>query len=173
MANLKERLIKSKVGRGTHEDFIRYNRNNGRWERGINRENVTGFEVCIDPFSIKHGWIIWDDGNSHKVIVDFDESLPAAPEPINGNNPSELRSFVCEFNYGDSLYSFESNSYGARNAIDSLVKIIAEQAQNSDMVYPVVSLETSSFKNRSSGETFNNPIFEVVSWKNYFRGGHE
>ena len=156
-------------GNGT-TGFLKFVFDDGAYVFGRDQEDVTGDLVLVNTNSICHGWTIWADSKATKVLSTFDKELPEAPAPIGGNQPTEARAFGAAF-YDDgkpgSQLVFETNSFGGRKGVDTLIGQIIDRVTSGEEVYlyPVVKLTSESYKNKNyMNKLIHNPVFEVVKW---------
>lgn len=150
--------------------FLKFDFQSGRYTFGRSQEEVTGDVVLVNTNTICHGWVIWSDSKATKVLDTIDNDLPAAPEPIGGNQPSEARALMGAFyddgKPGDQL-TFETNSFGGRKAVDSLFGEIQRRCIEGETVYlyPLVKLSSESYKNKNyMNKLIHNPVFEIQGW---------
>ncbi len=146
--------------------FMKFDFKSGDFLFGRDAEDITGEEIVVNTASINHGWVVWANGTPRKVTASFVEPLPMAPEPIEGNQPTESRGFEARFeDDADTVLIFESNSFGGRKGVDSLLSEIQSRSAKGEVqyLYPVVKLTSESYKAKQ-GNTIHNPVFEVVGW---------
>ena len=169
--NLATALTESKVAQTTSagsKAFLKFDFKSGDFCFGREAEDITGQKIVINTYSITHGWVMWVNGSPKKEMVAFNESLPAAPAPVAGNEASEGRGFEARFlgeESAETILSFESNSYGGRQGVDSLLSEIKSRAMSGEQnfLFPVVQLTSSSYKSKQ-GSTIHNPKFMIVDW---------
>lgn len=148
---------------------------NGIWVYG--QENIDveeGSEWCINPLSIKHGYVCWSDypGTTKnerlgEVMAPISERKPAMPEPVQGFPFKEQRVFemMCVSGEDEGIeVIYMGSSVGALRAVDNFFSALVKQLKT-DPTHPVavVQLTSTSYNHPKYNEIFN-PIFEIVDW---------
>lgn len=146
--------------------FLRMNFENGEWSLGKEMADVTGDLILVNTSTIQHGWILWSGNRPTKVMSAFNQPLPAAMASIGDDHPSEGRCLQGAMADNGGPLSYESNSYGGRKGVDTLLGLIkAHAASGSQHLYPRVKLGSESYvAAKRGGKLVFNPIFEVVAW---------
>lgn len=171
ITNLKTALQNSKVHEttnGSGKAFIRFDFSDGTFTYGREQEEITGDTIVINSYSFQHGWILWHNRQAEKVMRSFVEELPEALAPKGNDQPAEARAFEARFEDDpETILVFETNSYGGRSGVDSLIRAISlKSAQGEEnFLFPVVELDSSSYESKQ-GRTIFNPIFKIVGWMN-------
>lgn len=174
-SELTQALSQSKVAStgGGQGGFLKVDFRTGDWSFGAEQEDVTGDTVVINTPSIGHGWVLWADRKATKVMARFNEPLPEPMPPQGDNQPSEGRIFQGVFlDAGTPLadcqqFTFETNSYGGRAAVDSVLEAIKTKAMTgSAHLFPAVKLTSTSYVNKKHGSTIYNPVFDIIGWYN-------
>jgi hypothetical protein len=122
----------------------------------------------VNTASFSHGWVLWVNGAAQKVMRSFVEPLPEPMPAVGHDQPTEARGFEARFEDDEeTILVFESNSYGGRKGADGLFTQISIKSSSgeTEFLYPVVVLESESYKAKQGG-TIHNPIFKVVDWMN-------
>jgi hypothetical protein len=164
-------LAETKVQAATNnagKAYLKFDFKTGGFSFGRELEDVTNETIIVNTHSIQHGWTLWVNGSPQKVSAAFNQELPAPMESAGGNDPSESRSFEARFEDDeDTILVFDSNSYGGRSGVDSLLNEIKARASSGETEYlfPKIKLESSNYKAKQ-GSTVYNPNFTVVGWVN-------
>lgn len=147
--------------------FLKMDFESGEWLLGMDSDIVTDEEVLVNTTTIQHGWVLWSGGRPNKSFVGFTQPLPLPLAPIGEDHPAEARSFQGALGDGEML-SFDTNSYGGRKGVDTLLgKIKAHAATGSQHLYPRVKLTSESYSNKKRGGKLTyNPMFEIMAWCN-------
>tara|TARA_R110000737_G_C14406401_1_gene455158 strand:+ start:84 stop:464 length:381 start_codon:yes stop_codon:yes gene_type:complete len=87
-------------------------------------------------------------------------------ESIGEDVPAEARSFQGALVDNGDMLSFDTNSYGGRKGVDTLLGAIkSHAAEGSQFLYPKIKLSSESYANKKRGGKLTyNPLFEIVSW---------
>lgn len=150
--------------------FLKFDFNSGDFTFGRDQDEVTGDIVLVNTNSICHGYILWHEAKATKVLTTFDNDMPPAPAAIGSDQPSEARAFAAAF-YDDGKpgeqMTFETNSFGGRKAVDSLIRAVIDRVSAGETVtlYPLVKLTSESYRNKTyHNKLIHNPHFEIVDW---------
>lgn len=149
--------------------FLKFDFKTGEFSFGREAEDVTDEELLVNPTSFQHGWVVWANGSPTKVMAPFYNDIPARPEPIAGNEPTEARGVSMAFTDDpDTTVVFESNSYGGRTGLDSLLQEIQLRSQTeSEFIVPRIQLTSTSYSSKKAGGSLVfNPVFHVLAWHN-------
>lgn len=169
--NLASMLAETKVVSSENtggKAYLKFDFKTGDYVFGRDAEDVTGETIVVNTYSIQHGWTLWVNGSPQKVSAPFNQMLPTPMAAQQGNEPTESRSFEARFQDDeDTILLFDTNSYGGRKGVDSLLNQIKSRALNgeSEFLFPVIKLESESYKAKQ-GSTVHNPIFKIVGWVN-------
>ena len=174
VADLANALAGSQVNETTagSTNFLKIDFNTGIWTSGQDSDDVTGQEVIICTPTIRHGWILWSGGRPKKRWAKFTEPLPMRIEPVTSaqgqlDEPSEARGLEAAFTEDGTQVTLDTNSYGGRKAIDTILSMIRVEATNGgQFLYPVVTLSNESYpgKGMRAGKDNFNPVFKFVAW---------
>jgi hypothetical protein len=172
-SNLAARVAAAKIptaATGGVGGFLKFAFDDGEWTFGRDQDEVTGDVVLVNTNTICHGWILWHAAKATKVLTTFDNDMPEAPAAIGNDQPSEARAFGAAFydngKPGEQL-TFETNSFGGRKAVDTLVRAIIDRVTQGETValYPLVKLTSESYRNKNyHNKLIHNPVFEIVDW---------
>jgi hypothetical protein len=172
-SNLAARVAAAKIpvtASGGVRGFLKFAFDDGQWTFGRDLDEVTGDVVLVNTNSICHGWILWHAAKATKVLTTFDNDMPEAPAAIGNDQPSEARAFGAAFydngKPGEQL-AFETNSFGGRKAVDTLVRAVIDRVTNGETVtlYPLVKLTSESYRNKNyHNKLIHNPLFEITGW---------
>lgn len=171
ITDLSSALKQSKVQQTTSsagKAFIRFDFKTGEFFYGRDQEEITGEQIVVNTASFSHGWVLWVGGQAQKVMRSFVEPLPEPMPAVGHDQPTEARGFEARFEDDEeTILVFESNSYGGRKGCDSLLAAITMKSSSGeeDFLFPVVKLESESYKAKQGG-TIHNPVFKVVDWMN-------
>lgn len=171
ITDLSSALKQSKVQQTTSsagKAFIRFDFKTGDFFYGRDQEEITGEQIVVNTASFCHGWVLWVGGQAQKVMRSFVEPLPEPMPAVGHDQPTEARGFEARFEDDEeTILVFESNSYGGRKGCDSLLNAISLKSSSGeeDFLFPVVKLESESYKAKQGG-TIHNPVFKVVDWMN-------
>jgi len=169
--NLASMLAETKVTESTNaagKAFMKFDFKSGDFAFGRDGEDITGETIVINTYSIQHGWTLWVNGSPKKVSAPFNEELPEPMPSVDGNDPTESRSFEARFEDDpDTILVFDSNSHGGRTGVNKVLEQIRARAISGETEYlfPRVKLDSDSYKAKQ-GATVHNPIFTVVGWIN-------
>ena len=169
ITDLSTALKQSKVQQTSSNSgkaFIRFDFKTGDFSFGRDQEEITGEEIVINTSTFMHGWVLWVNGAPQKVMRSFVEQLPEPMPAVGQDQPSEARGFEARFEDDEeTVLVFESNSFGGRKGVDSLLHEVMMKSGSGEEVYlyPVVKLESESYKAKQGG-TVHNPVFKVVDW---------
>jgi len=171
ITDLSAALAQNKVNQttsGAGKAFIRFDFKTGNFFYGRDQEEITGERIVVNTASFSHGWVLWVNGAAQKVMRSFVEPLPEPMPAVGHDQPTEARGFEARFEDDEeTILVFESNSYGGRKGADGLFTQISIKSSSgeTEFLYPVVVLESESYKAKQGG-TIHNPIFKVVDWMN-------
>jgi len=145
--------------------FLRFDFKTGRFFFGRDQEEVTGDKLVLNIASFTHGWTLWINGKPQKVQTPFSEPIPNPMAPVDGTDPSESRGFEARFmDDENTIVAFETSSYGGRKGCDAILgEAIVRARSGSEYLFPVVELESESYKAQQGG-TIHNPVFKAVDW---------
>jgi len=169
--DLRSALSKSQVtpsdNSGAGKAFIKFNYKDGSFTFGREAEDISGETIIINTATIHHGWTMWVNGSPTKVSASFAQPLPEQPAPVDGNAPTESRSFEAAFpeKEDDTVLVFDSNSYGGRKGVDAVLQEVISRSGLSDtaFLFPVVQLNSESYTAKQGG-LIHNPVFAIVDW---------
>lgn len=171
ITDLSAALSQSKVQQtasGAGKAFIRFDYKTGDFFYGRDQEEITGEEIVVNTASFAHGWVLWVGGQAQKVMRSFVEPLPEPMPAVGHDQPTEARGFEARFQDDEeTILVFESNSFGGRKGCDNLLSAISLKSGSgeNEFLYPVVKLESESYKAKQGG-IIHNPMFTVVNWMN-------
>jgi len=169
--NLASMLAETKVAESNTSQgkaFLKFDFKSGDFAYGRDAEEITGETIVINTYSIQHGWTLWANGAPKKVSAPFNAELPEPMAPIDGNSPTESRSFeACFQDDPDTILVFDSNSHGGRTGVNKVLDQIKARAVSGEgeYLFPKVKLSSDSYKAKQ-GATVHNPVFKIVGWLN-------
>jgi len=168
MTNLAAALQNSQIPTESNlgsKAFLRFDFKTGRFFFGRDQEEVTGDTLVLNIASFTHGWTLWVNGKPQKVQSSFNEPLPNPMAPVDGTDPSESRGFEARFeDDSDTIVVFETSSYGGRKGCDAILgEAIVKAKTGSEYLFPVVKLDSESYKSQQGG-TIHNPMFKAIGW---------
>ena len=169
--NLASMLAETKVAESNTSQgkaFLKFDFKSGDFAYGRDAEEITGETIVINTYSIQHGWTLWANGAPKKVSAPFNAELPEPMAPIDGNSPTESRSFeACFQDDPDTILVFDSNSHGGRTGVNKVLDQIKARAVSGEgeYLFPKVKLSSDSYKSKQ-GATVHNPVFKIVGWLN-------
>ena len=169
--NLASMLAETKVAESNTSQgkaFLKFDFKSGDFAYGRDAEEITGETIVINTYSIQHGWTLWANGTPKKVSAPFNSELPEPMAPIDGNSPTESRSFeACFQDDPDTILVFDSNSHGGRTGVNKVLDQIKARAVSGEgeYLFPKVKLSSDSYKAKQ-GSTVHNPVFKIVGWLN-------
>ena len=169
--NLAEMLAETKVSESnnaTGKAFMKFDFKSGDFSFGRDAEDITGETIVINTYSIQHGWTLWVNGSPKKVSAPFNAELPEPMPSVDGNDPTESRSFEARFEDDpDTILVFDSNSHGGRTGVNKVLDQIKARAMSGEgeYLFPRVKLDSDSYKAKQ-GATVHNPVFTIVGWIN-------
>ena len=169
--NLASMLAETKVAESNTSQgkaFLKFDFKSGDFAYGRDAEEITGETIVINTYSIQHGWTLWANGTPKKVSAPFNAELPEPMAPIDGNSPTESRSFeACFQDDPDTILVFDSNSHGGRTGVNKVLDQIKARAVSGEgeYLFPKVKLSSDSYKAKQ-GATVHNPVFKIVGWLN-------
>lgn len=172
VADLAAAIVGNKVNTqgptGGIGGFLKFDFESGSYSYGRDGDDVTDDSILINTRTISHGWTLWADGKVQKSYAPFTQDLPAPMLPVAGKQPSESRAF--QGNFWDEgapgpALTFETNSYGGRQAVNRLIEQIAAQAVKDPVhLFPLVKLKSEFYVAKAYGRVIHNPVFEIVGW---------
>jgi hypothetical protein len=168
-ADLSAALLNSQVNEtsgGGNSAYIRFDFESGGYTYGREQIDITGEEFLVNTQTIKHGWVLWSGGRPKKTFASFAHPLPQEPEAIGEDYPSEARGLEGALFDDSTPLVFDTNSYGGRKGVDTLLgQIKAKAATGSAHLYPLVTFDSESYANsKRGGKMTYNPVLTVVSW---------
>ena len=169
--NLASMLAETKVAESNTSQgkaFLKFDFKSGDFSYGRDAEEITGETIVINTYSIQHGWTLWANGTPKKVSAPFNAELPEPMAPVDGNSPTESRSFeACFQDDPDTILVFDSNSHGGRTGVNKVLDQIKARAVSGEgeYLFPKVKLSSDSYKAKQ-GATVHNPVFKIVGWLN-------
>jgi len=169
--NLVSMLADTKVAESNTSHgkaFLKFDFKSGDFAFGREAEDITGETIVINTYSIQHGWTLWANGTPKKISAPFNAELPEPMPSVDGNSPTESRSFeACFQDDPDTILVFDSNSHGGRTGVNKVLDQIKARAISgeSEYLFPEVKLESESYKSKQ-GSTIHNPVFKIVGWLN-------
>tara|TARA_R110000744_G_scaffold51511_5_gene110891 strand:+ start:6079 stop:6699 length:621 start_codon:yes stop_codon:yes gene_type:complete len=169
--NLASMLAETKVAESNTSQgkaFLKFDFKSGDFAYGRDAEEITGETIVINTYSIQHGWTLWANGAPKKVSAPFNAELPEPMAPVDGNSPTESRSFeACFQDDPDTILVFDSNSHGGRTGVNKVLDQIKARAVSGEgeYLFPKVKLSSDSYKSKQ-GATVHNPVFKIVGWLN-------
>jgi hypothetical protein len=177
-ATLLQNQVNPETGGGV--SFLSFDsKRTGEWLFGAGKEPCTGEVFSLDLTSLKHGWILWHAKKANRKLVPINAPLPTPQEPIEYvdnkgrtqvDDPNEGRALEGTFEDG-TRFLFETNSYGGRKAVDSVLQqLFAKAAAGSPFLFPHIALESESYDHKEYGKLWN-PVLSVVAW--YDENGNE
>lgn len=147
--------------------FLTFSGNTGEYLVGRDKELMDGEKVLVNIPATAKGWTCWSGGQPNKVLINyFTEELPPQPAPIGSDAYSESRAIQVRTLDGEVEAVMEGNSYGMRKAVDTLLIQVKQRAMDpacADSLYPVITLDTESYKHKTGKQVYN-PVFTVVGW---------
>lgn len=157
----------------------------GDWVYG--QENIEveqGSLWAVNPMSLRHGWVAWESGkNADTTKGPRDELMVACTQPLP--DKASLRDVTQGLTAGVSCdwepqYSFslvcltgedkgtqvlyKTANAGGTRAIDTLIKAIERQLDQSDEIVPAIQLLTDSYDNKRYRKEVFYPIFKIEQW---------
>ena len=172
ITDLSSALAQSKVQDNAStgsKAYIGFDFQSGEYTFGRDKTEITDDNIVINTSSFTHGWILWVNRTSTKVMRSFVEDLPAPmPNGPAGEQPAESRGFEARFEDDpDTVLVFETSSYGGRKGCDKILNEIRIRSAGgeSEYLFPIVRLTSENYQSKQ-GRTVYNPIFEVVGWMN-------
>lgn len=144
----------------------------GEWLFGVEKEPCTGEVFALDLTSLKHGWILWHQKKANRRLVPINAPLPEPQDDIHYtdskgkpqvDSPNEGRALEGSFEDG-TRFLFETNSYGGRKAVDSVLQQLFTRAnQGTPFLFPQIALESESYDHKEYGKLWN-PVLTVTAW---------
>lgn len=177
-ATLLQNQVNPETGGGV--SFLSFDsKRTGEWLFGVEKEPCTGEVFSLDLTSLKHGWILWHAKKANRKLVPINAPLPTPQESIEYvdnkgrsqvDDPNEGRALEGTFEDG-TRFLFETNSYGGRKAVDSVLQqLFAKAAAGSPFLFPHIALESESYEHKEYGKLWN-PVLTVTAW--YDEEGNE
>jgi hypothetical protein len=161
-------------------DLVFFNGQTGKWSRGQEKNPVnTTAAFLINMHEIYVGWIrlVEDEKTRREIgrVIDGYQRLPRAalgdtdkrswPHDRSGGDPQDPWkpvTYLCMRDEDGEPVVFGPFSMTARKAVADFVAIYCRQDRGGK--FPVVLLESRSFKNQSGGLTYV-PDFKIIDWK--------
>lgn len=164
---LQNSRVQSNAQSAAGRAFIKFDFKTGDFFFGRDADCISGEEIVVNTASIAHGWVLWHNGTANKVYKSFADDLPEPMPSMGDDDPTEARAFEARFQDDpDTVLMFETNSYGGRKGVDTLLsELTAQSLKNPEYLFPVVRLESENYKAKQGG-IIHNPIFTVTGWMN-------
>lgn len=162
--------------------FLKLNQDDGAWTFGADNDEVEADDrFAVNPFSLRKGHVCWADpklngGKREKLgevmgPLSDPPGMPSADHSAKGGRWAEQYGFEL-VGLSDGVEGVEvvyhTNSDGGAKAFANLYEAIAGRPSR-EHCFPIVTLGSDSYKNRTYGRTIHTPRFEVVDWANMRR----
>jgi hypothetical protein len=164
----QSRAVNSVGGAGGGKDLLRMGKD-GVWIFGqSNEEYQIGARLVINPVSLMHGWVNWQNGTKRgEIMTPMIGDMPDMPPAINDNdyqNQYSLEVKVLDGEDAGTELLYKTPSYGGKKAVDAVLAAIQAQiSEDPGHPCPVVMLESEHYPHQQYGKTYN-PIFKIVGW---------
>jgi len=147
----------------------------GVWAYGADTTQVEdGSLWCVNTYSAEHGFVCWsryEKGRKDEVLgekmVPVYEPKPSRPDPINGFEWADQRTFILKCMTGEDQNTqviYKVTSIGGMNEVDALLASIEKQMEVEEaFVCPVVELLVDSYQHPKWGRTFI-PVIKLHDW---------
>lgn len=157
--------------------FTRY----GEWIAGQDEEEIdagTRYIPIMDELLI--GWQKWEDGKpaeqhmgklsegfrpaKRSELGDDDEATWERDDKGNPKDPWQLTNMlILKAEDSDRIYTYSPSSRGGLSALGELCGQFGKMIRQKPDQYPIIELQTSSYKHEKYGKTFI-PVLKVVGW---------
>lgn len=142
----------------------------GQWVFGANAEEVSEDDkFIVNPEGFQHGYVAWTKGGGDKlgeVMVPVTDPMPEVGEVPSGAGGWEAQ-LGCHLKRADGEGSdliYRSSSVGGKRAIAQLAESVGDKvAEDSDAVFPIITLDSEDYKHAKYGKIYN-PIISIVKW---------
>ncbi len=156
----------------------------GEYQYGQDRKELEeGTQLIAGMFTLRDGWVKWQDGKPVKQLLelvedgidkpdrselgDLDESqwekMGEGRAAVPRDPWQETSTLVMADPDTGDLFTFSANSKGGRDALMALAGEYDEHLRQKPDEIPVIELGSSSYKHRVYGQIFK-PEFKVVDW---------
>ena len=136
----------------------------GSWIYGAENVEVEDEAlVVVNPYTIRHGFQVWEDGalvEEQWVSVAQAAPVPSAPK-ANSGYQFDMQIATGADKGTDLLYS--PTSVGGRDAAGKLLGLLSQQVASGGHVVPLIRLHTGSYNHRQYGKIYT-PDLQVVEW---------
>jgi len=167
----RQNKVDPETGGGT--PFMSFDsKRTGEWLFGVEKEPCTGEIFALDLTSLKHGWVQWHQKKANRRLVPINSEKPERQEDIHytdakgkpqTDEANEARAMEGTFSDG-TRFVYETNSYGGRKAVDSVLEqLFIRAAQSSPYLFPHIELGSESYVHGTYGKLWN-PQLTVVAW---------
>lgn len=139
----------------------------GDWVYGAESTDLEeGVTAAINPYSISHGWILWEDGSvAGEEMVSIEEARPPKPGPGWNEQYAIQLKVLSGLDEGEELL-YKGTSLGLKKAFSKIVEAVEGQLNTSeDEIVPIVSFGVDSYRHKQYGKIFT-PILTVEGWMN-------
>ena len=160
--------------------LLRFNK--GEYTAGQDNDEVPeGTKIVVNMDSVMTGWVRWEDNKPVEQLMGTIASgfQPAKRSDLGHDDEKEWEvgndgkkrdpwQFANQFlakglGKGGELYTFVTNSKGGFGAVGRLCTAYSQGARERSGQYPVIELQTDSYKHPEYGKTYV-PKFELVDW---------
>ena len=160
-------------------DILKFSK--GDWSAGSNDEEIdegTRFVAVMDELMV--GWVKWENNRpvQHEMGRLIDGFRPAKRKDLGDNDetmwerdnrgeprdPWQLTNYlILKEEQGDRLFTFAPSSRGGIGAVAQLSEQYGKMNRQKPDAFPVVEIETSSYKHDSYGR-IKIPVLKLVGW---------
>jgi hypothetical protein len=145
----------------------------GEWTVGKDEDVVeNGTQAVVNVLGIERGYVCWGKGADEGQLLG-NEMRPLsrpAPDPdklpaLNGDWEKVIAIPMSLLLDGGRVYPviYNAKSKGAKDAGESLLMAVADQASAGKPYVPVVALQTDSYKHAKYGRIYK-PVLQIVRW---------
>lgn len=160
----------------THVMFIKMDKQ-GNWIYGEDDDEVDpDDEFIIHPFSYQYGCVAFSDNQfvDEKLVSAFsDDPIPLAEDlekefPIdkiqNGDGWKPQHGIIMQAKDGGPRIVYKSSSVGGIRALEKLIGTVGNRmSDNPESLFPVVTLDSTSYKHKKYGKIYT-PVINVIGW---------
>jgi hypothetical protein len=157
-------------------DILKMDRE-GNWNYGLSNEEVQpGSRWVFNPTMFAHGWVCWvqptpgvKGRKAGEVMRSMLDPMPPEPPLAEGKYPW-VKQYGCTLKCLDGVDAghevvFKGSSGGGQEGMTNLIdafqrNFVADRAHPC----PVVTLDTTSYPNKTYGGQTYKPVFTVVGW---------
>jgi hypothetical protein len=145
----------------------------GAWTVGKDEDVVgDGTQAVVNVLGIERGYVCWGRGADEGQLLGSEMRPLSRPAPdpdklptLNGDWEKVIAIPMSLLLDGGRTYPviYNAKSKGAKDAAESLLMAVADQASAGKPYVPVIALQTDSYRHQKYGRIYK-PVLQVVRW---------